>query len=91
MSAVDTAVRDRISEYLAGRGGFKAPEGAVDETNWESESGSICVSLFYGGLSVYRVKPWDDGWEVLSVPFSLRADAPDLLSRLGDTLDRLGV
>ncbi len=93
MSAATTDVRDRISAYLAERGGFGQmgesvfTEGAV---TWHCVGVSPAVWVVLSprrggiaGVSVDGAPPEDD----LIVP----ADAPDLLARLGETLDRLGV
>ena len=82
-----TEVRDRIGAFLADRGWVNAPIPAIDGSGtvaWHSRPNWWLLVLLTGDG---RVGVADQDVEYLDLP----ADAPDLLERLGETLDRLGV
>lgn len=85
-----TDVRDRISAYLEERGGFDSePQPLIldspgDRWGWMSlDEETMVIWEVFSGLLVTKSAP-------PSLNPILDADAPGLLARLGETLDRLG-
>lgn len=81
-------VRDRISAFLAGRGWEPRPLTFVPEApswpSWPEKRGApLVVVISAPGAVVVTCA----GYEPLDLP----ADSPDLMERLGETLDGLGV
>ena len=79
-----TDVRDRISAYLAERGGWADPISGTDGGNamWMLNGRSDINVFVINDIVTVNCWPTDRT--------SLPADAPDLLARLGETLDELG-
>ena len=82
-----TEVRDRISVFLAGRGWLR--NDPVDDSGGCWSTGRVDVFLIETatGSGELVVESQRRSGEQLVVP----ADSPDLLERLGKTLDGLGV
>jgi hypothetical protein len=79
-----TEVRDRISAFLAGRDKFWSSQRTSEQgcSMWVRALTGVVVAD--GRVRVHR---YGQESNILNLP----ADSPDLLERLGETLDGLGV
>lgn len=103
ITSTTSEVRDRISAFLAGRGGFDAANAtlrqewdngsAAEQVRWPSAKYPevlVIVDSYDGRKPFVWVETHSyDGHEPAR-HFTTSADAPDLLKRLGAVLDELG-